>query len=32
MSSPFLVQALAYFGHVHNFELTKEESDARDLG
>jgi hypothetical protein len=26
MSSPFLVQALAYFGHVHNFELTKDES------
>jgi hypothetical protein len=26
MSSPFLVQALAYFGHVHNFELTNDES------
>ncbi len=26
MSSPFLVQALAYFGHVHNFELTDDES------
>ena len=29
MSSPFLVQALAYFGHVHNFELTDDESTQR---
>lgn len=26
MSSPFLVQVLAYFGHLHHFELTNVES------